>query len=101
MTLRERVARAIVERWHPGGMAASLAENGEIILPPHTWGEAMAAANAALDELTKPPTDAMTRAGIITLRDTPGAPELDPTFFYRDKVRSIWEAMTRAVMEEK
>lgn len=98
MNMREKMAMAIIERWHPGAMAISLAENGHIIVPPHTLAEAQAAADAALDCLTAPPPTAALKAGEMTLAGYDGAEAITESL---DMVASsIYESMTRAMIED-
>ena len=47
----EYLRKAVIETWHPGAMAASLAQNGQIIVPPNTYAEADAAVRAVLRAL--------------------------------------------------
>lgn len=92
MTLRERIALAIYKRLN---CAVPFADQGEM-----TRAECYADADAALDELTKPPTDAMAIAGRITLCDGNHLHQ-DATGFYRNMAVSVFENMVRAGIEEK
>lgn len=58
MTMREKIARALIERRYPGAMSESLAVNGLTIVPPDIYHAALADVDTALDELLVP-TEAM------------------------------------------
>lgn len=57
MTMIEKCTVAVIEKWHPGSMAASAAENGRMIVPPKTYDEARAAVLATFEAM-KEPTEA-------------------------------------------
>jgi hypothetical protein len=52
--IRDKLIRAVIEKWHPGSMGASFAVNGKIIVPPQTLFDAQGAVDAALDTWKSP-----------------------------------------------
>lgn len=54
MTMIEKAIAAVIEKWHPGAMTASAAENGHVIVPPKLYEEAKAAVLATLETMREP-----------------------------------------------
>lgn len=91
-SMREKIARAIIERWHPGAMDISLAVNGKIIVPPHTLREAQAAVDASLDVLMEPSEEMI--ATVLCLPKRKGMDRADVQA--SKQLIDLWQAMIRA-----
>lgn len=90
MTLRERAARAVY-RVYANNCAVPFEDQGDGIR-----AECYSLSGAVLDELTKPPSDAMIDAGREELAKAWQIAELA-----QNKAASVFEAMIRAGIEEK
>lgn len=82
----ENVIRAALVALYPEGVAASIEENGSIIVPPHLWAEAETVARAVIEAIREP-TEAMTVAGDAAVADAYTVPA------------EVWRAMVDAVLK--